>query len=150
MKLLTYGLLGGLCVAYSAAAQTKPTAFTCYFEPAPVLADGRTSQYLTDAIYERIVFPPECLRAQVTGRVYLSFVITSAGSVQRVSILKPLYAPFDSAVIRAVQQLRFRPAPRKHGGTSYNVPISFEQEVAWLAAKTARPHQPAPRRNSTP
>lgn len=92
----------------------------------PQLLAGGGARAIVAAIHQRLVYPPEARMACVTGRVFIAFDITPLGSVQRVKVVKPLWAPFDSAAVQAVRQLRFQPRPHRGGEMHYVVPISYQ------------------------
>jgi TonB family protein len=112
----------------SAVAQTVlPPGYT-YAEKMPQLPGGGGQSAIVNAIHQRIVCPPEVLRDQVHGRVFVTFTITSAGLVQGVTVRKSLRADCDSAVVQAVRQLpRFEPGIQagKPVAVSLTVPVMF-------------------------
>ncbi len=129
------GLLLSALVAgsgHSAAAQADTTKLVWYVNPMPELPSGGGSAGIMAAIYQRLIFPAECLRAQIVGRVYVAFTITPAGNVRQVTVIKALYAPFDSAAVQAVRQLpRFRPQPVQQGSVRYAVGVDFEKAAEY-------------------
>jgi len=103
----------------------------------PALLGGGGPHEIVLAIHRRLVYPPEARMACFTGRVFVSFHITPAGRVQRVKVVKSLWPPFDSAAVRAVRQLRFRPRPPQAGEVPYVVPINYQIYEDTQAAKKA-------------
>jgi TonB family protein len=147
-------LLGGLFIECPAVAQTDTTSFTCYFpiEPMPELLTGGGAQGIVKAIQHRIIYPPVALRSNVEGRVFLSFIITPAGEVKEVRVVKSLWAPFDSAAVNAIRQLPcFKPRPEKYGKMRYTVPITFKKEHDRPSSSYRRQlaNKGVPNRNST-
>lgn len=141
-------LLSGLLMqGASVYAQADTTRFVCLLpiEPMPELISGGGSKGIITAIQQRLVYPPEALRAQVEGRVFVSFVVTTAGEVTQIEIVKPLWAPLDSAVLDAVRHLPwFKPRLPRYGDMRYVAPVSFSIEAdVPPATKVVR------RRNST-
>lgn len=149
MKPLTYWVLtGGLLLSYLAAAQGAPSMLDLP-NNASLKIWERQRQAVETAIYQQLIFPPECLRYEVNGRVFIRLTIAPAGNVQRIAILKPLVEPFDLAVIKAAQQLRFRPRPAKAEAVSFAVGISFQKAVDWPTDSQRPATIKARRRNST-
>lgn len=100
-----------------------------YVEQMPALPTGPGQQSITAAIQERLVYPAEARRNQVTGRVFLSFVVNTAGAVQDVKVVKGIGSGCDEAAVQAAQQLpRF--IPGKQNGrvvsVSFTVPVTFQ------------------------
>ncbi|RZK33328.1 MAG: TonB family protein [Hymenobacter sp.] len=142
-------LLGGLLLRSGLVqAQVDTTRFICYLpmEPMPELVSGGGSKGIIKAIQQRLTYPPEALRAQVEGRVFVAFVVTIAGEVTQIEIVKSLWAPLDSAVLDAVRHLPwFKPRLPRYGDVRYVAPVSFRMEAdVPPATKVVR------RRNSTP
>ncbi len=129
------GLLLSALVAGSshlAAAQTDTTKWVWHVEPMPELPSGGGHAGSRAAVYQRLLFPAECLRAQVEGRVFVAFTITPAGEVRQVAVVKPLYEPFDAAAVQAVRQLPcFRPRPARQGNVRYVVGVDFQEAVKY-------------------
>ena len=123
-------LVGGLVLvcAGSAAAQTSIPAGYTYAEKMPQLPGGGGQVAIMNAIHQRIVCPPEVLRDQVHGRVFVTLTIAPTGLVQGVIVRKGLRADCDSAVVQAVRQLpRFEPGIQagKPVAVSLTVPVMF-------------------------
>lgn len=66
------------------------------------------------------------------GRVIVRFVVTSAGTVGEVNVVKSLSPELDQAAIDAVKPLRFEPGKMngKPVNVLYTLPITFKQVVA--------------------
>ncbi len=127
MKCLIYlFVVSAWLSARPAAAQADTTKLVWYVEPMPELLSGGGRPGIMAAIYQRLVLPAACLRAQVEGRVFVAFTITPAGIVQKAKVVKALYEPFDSAAVQAVRQLPcFRPRPAQQGNVHYVVGVDF-------------------------
>jgi protein TonB len=135
-------LAGGLTLAcaQSAAAQTGlPPGYT-YVEKMPQLPGGGQAA-IVNAIHQRIVCPPEALRDQMHGRLFVTFTIAPTGLVQGVIVRKGLRADCDSAVVQAIRQLPvFEPGMQvgKPVPVSLTVPVTFAIQ-ATQPASTTRP-----------
>jgi TonB family protein len=128
MKLLFYrlGLLGSLCTAYPATAQNDPARIVCLVEPGLELRRGGGSQGIVAAIQQRLVYPPQAVRAGAEGRVFVSFVVTPAGHVRHVVVVRTFRQDCARAAVAAVCQLPlFKPRRQAWGATSFTVPITF-------------------------
>ncbi|GAB3931465.1 energy transducer TonB [Larkinella terrae] len=80
---------------------------------------------------KNIRYPPAASRANVSGRVFVSFVVNTDGSIQDVSVLKGLGFGTDEEAMRVVKSMpKWRPG--KQSGrpvrVKYNLPINFQLE----------------------
>lgn len=99
-----------------------------YVEQMPQLPGGGGSAAVVSAIQSRVIYPPEALRKQLQGRVFVGFTVGPDGLVHGAKIVKGIGAGCDEAVLAAVQQLpRF--IPGKQAGrpvaVSFTVPVTF-------------------------
>ena len=87
----------------------------------------------TEAMYkflgENIKFPEAAKIAHVSGKVFLSFVVTTEGEIKEVTILKGMGFGIDEEALRVMSQMP-RWTPGKQSGkplnVRYNLPIAFE------------------------
>ncbi|MFC5413038.1 energy transducer TonB [Larkinella bovis] len=80
---------------------------------------------------KNIRYPPAASRANVSGRVFVSFVVNTDGSIQDVQVLKGLGFGTDEEAMRVVKAMpKWRPG--KQSGrpvrVKYNLPINFQLE----------------------
>ncbi|MFD1142307.1 energy transducer TonB [Larkinella insperata] len=80
---------------------------------------------------KNIRYPPAASRANVSGRVFVSFVVNTDGSIQDVTVLKGLGFGTDEEAMRVVKAMpKWRPG--KQSGrpvrVKYNLPINFQLE----------------------
>ncbi|RRB04047.1 energy transducer TonB [Larkinella rosea] len=80
---------------------------------------------------KNIRYPPAASRANVSGRVYVSFVVNTDGSIQDATVLKGLGFGTDEEALRVVRSMpKWRPG--KQSGrpvrVKYNLPINFQLE----------------------
>jgi TonB family protein len=83
---------------------------------------------LGDYITKNLKYPEAAKRAQVSGRIFLSFVVNLDGSIQHVQILKGIGFGADEEAIRIVKAMpRWKPATQdgKPVRVKYNLPINF-------------------------
>ena len=129
MKSLSYWLLlsGNSLIAYPTTEQTDPTRIICLVEPTLELRSGGGSQGILAVIQRHLVYPAQALRAGAEGRVFISFTVTPAGRVQRITVLKAFRQDCALAAIAAVRQLPlFKPRREEWGTTGFTVPITFK------------------------
>ncbi len=86
---------------------------------------------LGDYLGKNIRYPSAAQRANVAGRVFVSFVVNTDGSIQDVQVLKGLGFGTDEEATRVVKGMpKWRPG--KQSGrpvrVKYNLPISFTLE----------------------
>ena len=152
-------LLSSFLINCPAIAQIDTTSFMCYLpiEPMPELLTGGGARGIVIAIQRRVIYPPQALRANATGRVFVSFTITPSGRVQNISVVKSFRRDCSLAVVNAVRQLpRFKPRLQKYGNVRYVAPITFtivgnkpigpvsRQEYKHVARKTVLGRNPTP------
>ncbi|MBJ6111032.1 TonB family protein [Hymenobacter sp. BT523] len=123
-------LLVLLALARPAAAQgeAEEEKVYTYVEQMPTLPGNGGNQAIVAAIQERLVYPEQARRDNVTGRVFVSFTVTPTGGVKSIKIVKGIGAGCDEATVAAVSQLpRF--IPGKQNGravsVSFTVPATF-------------------------
>lgn len=125
-------LVGGVTLP-SAAQKVRPPVKKVYdfVEQMPQLPGGGGSAAIATAIQQRLIYPPEALNAQVDGRVFVSFIVTTTGAVTQVKVVKSLVTVCDVAAVQAVRQLpRFTPGRQKGRPVcvQFTVPITFRIE----------------------
>jgi periplasmic protein TonB len=80
---------------------------------------------------KNIRYPSAASRANVSGKVFLTFVVNTDGSIQDVQVLKGLGFGCDEEAIRVVKTMP-KWKPGKQSGrpvrVKYNLPISFQLE----------------------
>jgi TonB family protein len=134
-------LLVLLTLAQPAAAQgssDEDKVYT-YVEQMPQLPGAGGNQAIVAAIQERLVYPEQARRDNVTGRVFVSFTVSTEGGVKDAKIIKGLGSGLDEATLAAVSQLpRF--IPGKQNGravsVSFTVPVTFPTATGATAPAT--------------
>lgn len=115
-------------VAVEAPAPKEDEIFTVV-EQQPEFAGGMSAlnQYLS----KNIRYPAAAQRANVSGRVFVSFVVNTDGSIQDVAVLKGLGFGTDEEAVRVVKSMP-KWKPGKQSGrpvrVKYNLPINFQLE----------------------
>lgn len=105
--------------------QTVPIATLASDDHKPELIGGKGSLYL------QIGYPYEARRKGIEGRLKLRFTVTPQGDVRRIEVENPLHPLCDSAAVRALRSVRFRPAKRRGEPVPVrmSLPIRFELET---------------------
>jgi protein TonB len=123
----------------------------------PELPGGGGMPAIVAAIQRRLAYPPQALRAQASGRVFVSFTVAPGGQVQEVFVVKAFRRDCGLAVVRAVRQLpHFKPRLARYGNVRYVAPITFRIEGSRpIGAPSRREYGQAHRKlvrrlNSTP
>jgi len=98
-------------------------------EQQPEFPGGQSAMYAW--LGKNIRYPAAASRANVSGRVFVSFVVNTDGSIQDVQVLKGLGFGTDEEAQRVVRQMpKWRPG--KQSGRAvrvkYNLPINFQLE----------------------
>jgi len=87
-----------------------------------------TQNKIMQFIGRKTKYPPIAKENNITGRVYVSFVVDKSGSVTDVKILRGVDKYLDAEAVRVVKSLpKFSPGKQrgKPVKVQYNVPISF-------------------------
>ena len=96
-------------------------------------------------IQDEVKYPAAARRANVEGKVFLTFVVNSDGSIQNIQVLKGLGFGCDEEAMRVVKQTpKWVPGEKDNGekvNVKYNLPISFvlpkkEKELSSNARKS--------------
>lgn len=85
----------------------------------------------SDALYLQIIYPHKARKQGIEGRLKLSFTVTPEGDVRHIDVEEPLHPLCDTAAVRGLRSVRFRPAKR-HGEpipVRMSVPIRFKLET---------------------
>ncbi|GHB68672.1 TonB family protein [Persicitalea jodogahamensis] len=80
---------------------------------------------------ENIKYPEAAKKANVTGKVFLSFIVTTEGEIKDIQILKGIGFGADQESIRVMKEMpRWEPGMQsgKAVNVRYNLPIAFQTE----------------------
>jgi TonB family protein len=124
---LAHWLLCSILIGSTVLAQAQTTWY-CPVEVMPELLTGGGAAAITAAIQRQLVYPAEAEQAHITGRVFISFTITTKGLVKDVHVAKGLRPDCDAAALRAVRLLpRFKPGQQlgQPVACKYTVPVTF-------------------------
>lgn len=136
---LAAGLL--LASAATAANVEKPHVFPSDFDEARALADGARLPVPVQMVAP--VDPPETAALTYTQRVFLAFVVTHEGKVERVSAMFDPPPAFARAAIAAAAQWRFEPGLHyDSSGSGKMIPVSTQMTVLVTFSPPAQPAAP--------
>jgi TonB family protein len=107
-------------------AYSKDSVYTVVAET-PEFPGGIKAMY--KFIEDNMRYPEPARRANVEGKVFLTFVVNSDGSIQNIQVLKGLGFGCDEEAIRVMKQTpKWIPGEKADGekvNVKYNLPISF-------------------------
>ncbi|MCX6214635.1 M56 family metallopeptidase [Spirosoma sp.] len=82
---------------------------------------------------QNLKYPEAALKANVTGRVFVRFIVTKTGEITDVQILKGIGYGTDAEAVRVVQNMPKWLPGRQNGhpvNVQYNLPINFQLDEA--------------------
>ena len=85
--------------------------------------------FLMKYIAKNTKYPPIAKENNITGRVFVSFVVDKTGKVTKVKILRGVDKYLDAEAVRVVKSMpKFKPGKQrgKAVNVQYNVPINFK------------------------
>jgi protein TonB len=110
-------------------AAPEPEKIFTVVEQQPEFPGGQSEMY--KFLQKNMRYPSAASRANVSGRVFMSFVVNVDGSIQDVSVLKGLGFGCDEEAMRVVKAMP-KWKPGKQSGRAvrvkYNLPINFQLE----------------------
>ncbi len=110
-------------------AAPEPEKIFTVVEQQPEFPGGTSEMY--KYLGKNIKYPSAASRANVSGRVFMSFVVNVDGSIQDVTVLKGLGFGCDEEATRVVKAMP-KWKPGKQSGRAvrvkYNLPINFQLE----------------------
>ena len=102
-------------------------------EQMPRLVGTARMQDILPAVSQRLVYPSSAQQTNLEGRVFVTFVVLSTGSVRAIRILKGIQPECDSAVVTAIRQLpQFEPGRQSGKAVAVRLtfPVTFQMEKA--------------------
>lgn len=131
---VTIGLLFGAGVARGQQPAATAQVYAVVENMPRFLKADSTAETMMAYLARSTRYPPEALRAQATGRVYVSFVVNPDGLVEQVKILKGQHKALNAEALRVVGAMpRWELPGRQHGqpvSVAFTVPISFNMRNA--------------------
>jgi protein TonB len=105
----------------------QPQPFSAESEKMPSLGEGGNA-VIVAAVQRAVKYPLEALRAQITGRVYVTFMVDDAGFVRNARIVSSPSPVLNQTVLAAVASLG-RLSPGEQAGETvdvyFTVPVTF-------------------------
>lgn len=86
---------------------------------------------LSEYLRQHVHYPAEAAKADITGKVFASFVIDTTGYISDITILKGLGYGYDEEEIRVINMMpRWQPSTRSGRPirVKYNLPIVFTRQ----------------------
>ncbi|WP_226171734.1 energy transducer TonB [Hymenobacter lucidus] len=110
----------------------------------PAFPGGQSA--LFQMIGQNISYPTEALQQRLEGRVFVSFVVGTSGSVQQIKVSKSAHPLLDAEAVRAVGNLPAWQPGRQNGRfvpVAFTLPIGFRlpanvEQVLAERAKAAK------------
>lgn len=111
--------------------QTKPdsrdSVFECYSTISPEFSGGHKG--LLAYLKREVNYPDSAAKANIVGKVFISFLIDEKGQVSQPIVLKALGYGCDTEAIRVINAMpRWKPGTRWSGEpipVKYNIPVTF-------------------------
>ena len=106
----------------------KPMKYNLLNQIKPTL-NGGGDPVIATAVQRNVIYPPEALLQQKSGRVFATFLVDDAGFVRNVRILKTPSPLFNATVLDAVWALgRFKPGKMSGEPVDvfFTIPVSFK------------------------
>ena len=92
----------------------------------PIFPEGETAMF--KFVSTNVIYPKEAIRNNISGKVFLSFVIGKDGVVKDIKVLRRIHPLLDEEAINVVRKMP-KWKPGKHNGelvnVSYRLPINF-------------------------
>ena len=105
---------------------------TLNIESVPEFPGG--DEALMKFIEKEINYPEICIKEQITGKVWISFIVDTSGFVTNIKIVRGVNEYLDTEAIRVIKSLpNFNPA-KKNGETVneiMTIPITFSMQKKW-------------------
>lgn len=108
---------------------TTPEKVFTVVENQPEFPGGIQAMY--QFLGDNLKYPEAATKAFVSGRVFISFVVTSEGQIQDVQVLKGIGFGCDAEAVRVVKAMPAWKPGRQDGqavNVRYNLPIAFQIE----------------------
>ncbi|MDB5234110.1 MAG: hypothetical protein JWR44_1103 [Hymenobacter sp.] len=105
----------------------QPMEFKAETEKMPTMGSGGNAA-IVSAVQQAVRYPVAALRSQISGRVFVAFMVDDAGFVRNVRILSTPSPVFNQTVLAAVASLGRLTPGEQNGDTVdvfYTVPITF-------------------------
>ena len=119
-----------LMVNTNAMAQSKKVANDKVLEKAEVMPEfPGGEQAMMKFVAENVQYPEEAKEKEISGRVFVSFIVEKDGSVNEVNVKKGIGGGCDEEAVRVVKAMpKWKPGKMKGEAVrvSYQMPIFFK------------------------
>ena len=132
MKSIIYYLLfvaffGSCAQVYAQTPEKNDNVVFTIVEHMPEFPGG--DEAMAKFLQKNIVYPESVMKANIQGKVYLSFVVDEKGNVRDAKILRGVHELLDAEALRVIN-LMPRWKPGTQGGrpvrVQFNLPIDFK------------------------
>ena len=114
----------------TATAQNKKAANDKVFEKAEIMPEfPGGEQAMMDFVAKNVTYPKEAMEKEISGRVFVSFIVEKDGSVNEVNVKKGIGGGCDEEAVRVVKAMpKWKPGKMKGEAVrvSYQMPIFFK------------------------
>jgi TonB family protein len=118
----------GICQGGKARTAGSDTVRYAVRDQQPEFKGGM--QGLGNFLAQNLRYPPDAQRSSTQGKVFISFVVCSDGTLCDYEILKGVHPDLDQEALRVVQKMNGKWTPGIQRGQAvrvqYNLPINFE------------------------
>ena len=127
MRILFLLLLGFTC-SFSAFAQKKEKEADFYtiVETMPIYPGG--DKALLDFVAETVSYPKKAKDANITGVVYVSYIVNKKGKTIKVRVVRGAHPLLDKAGLKCIKKLKgYKPGTQKGKpvNVQFTIPIRF-------------------------
>lgn len=81
---------------------------------APKVSSGGAKEYYT-FLAKNVVYPSKARRYGIEGKVYMTFTITSEGTIENIVVTKGVHISLDKEAVRVLRKLKFQNPPLING-----------------------------------
>ncbi len=103
------------------------------------------NQEMFKFLAQNIKYPEAAAKANVSGKVFVNFVVTTEGEIKDITILKGIGFGADAEAVRVVESMpRWKPGMQSGRAVNvrYNLPISFQIDSGEKVGQIAPPPPP--------
>ena len=114
----------------TATAQNKKAANDKVFEKAEIMPEfPGGEQAMMDFVAKNVTYPKEAMEKEISGRVFVSFIVEKDGSVNEVNVKKGIGGGCDEEALRVVKAMpKWKPGKQdgKPVRVHFLLPITFK------------------------
>jgi protein TonB len=113
-------------VAFGQNEKSTDVVYTIV-ETMPVFPGG--DQGVLDFVVKNIEYPAEAKNKNITGKVYVSYVVNKKGKVTDVKVVRGAHPLLDKAAVECIKKLKgYKPGTQKGKpvNVQFTIPINFQ------------------------